>query len=154
MPTRKRRIANDIQSNEIAVSPVVSEHAADDAADAPTQQRDGDDRADIGGNLRILRRVEQGAHGRTDRQDQGIEFEPVEQPAEIGGEQDVPLVTVEAAIPRLPQGDGVGHGHPLWLADPPTRVACNRGAPQPRGFMFSRYWRCRRARGRPNRRAL
>src|SRR5262249_50487048 len=32
--------------------------------------------------------------------------------AEIGGEQDVPLVAVEAAIPRLPQSDDVGHGRP------------------------------------------
>src|SRR5262249_34638152 len=55
-----------------------------------------------------------------DRQDQRIQFEAVEQPAEIGGEQDVPLVAGKAAIPRLPQGDGVGHGHPPLLADQPA----------------------------------
>src|SRR5262249_21298878 len=105
------------RQNHCALAPeVVGEHAADDAADSPAEQRDGDDRADIGGDLRVMRRLRQGAPRRTERPEQRMQFEPVGQPAEIGGEQDVALVAGEAAIPRLWQGDGVGHGHsPLGL---------------------------------------
>src|SRR5262249_57580473 len=79
--------------------------------------------------------VEQGAHGGGDGKEQGKQLEPVEQPAEIGGEQDVPLLAGEAAIPWLRHGDGVGHWHPRLLADQPASVSRNRDAPQPRGFV-------------------
>src|SRR5262249_14585365 len=66
--------------------------------------------------LRILRRLDLGEHRWTDRQERRTQWQPVEQPAEIGGNEDVPVVAGEAAIPGLRQGDGVGHGHsPLGL---------------------------------------
>src|SRR5262249_54420014 len=58
------------------------------------------DRAGIGGNERVLRRVEKLMQGNADGEDQGEHLKAVEGPAEGRGEQRLPLRLGERAIPR------------------------------------------------------
>jgi hypothetical protein len=106
MPTRNRNSANDIQSK---AADIVGQDAAQDAADAPAEQGDRDDRAGIGRDLRKLRRLEQLAQRHPDGEDQGEGFIAIEHPAHVGGDERLPLGAGERAVPG-----SVGAGGDAW----------------------------------------
>src|SRR5262249_59022472 len=85
---------------------IVGEHAAKEPAQAPAEHGDGDDGAGIGGNELVLRGGEQLAQRHADGEDEREDFEAVEGPAEIGGDERLPLRAVERAVPGRGRGGG------------------------------------------------
>src|SRR5215831_21175158 len=51
-------------------------------------------------NGRSLANIKQLLHGEADSQEQGVDLEAVEQPAEVRGDEDPPLLSIEQAVPR------------------------------------------------------
>ena len=150
MPTRKRRqrerhpvpgegakpghdrIGEDRDDHGAPAADIIGQHAADQAADAPAEQGDADDGAGIGRDLRKLRRIEQLAQRHADHQDQREGLVAVEHPAEIRGNQRVPLARGRGCDTTAPIGQ-----LPLTWIVPPSRSR----------FQFSRLIRpwCLRA---------
>ena len=110
------RVGQDREQHGALAADVVGDHAADQPADAPAEQRERDHRAGVDRDLRILRRIEQLVERHADRDHQRVGLVAVEQPAEIGGDQRVPLALVERAVPGLRTSGDVGHGIPPFVA--------------------------------------
>jgi len=78
---------------------VVGKHAAEEAAEAPAEHGDGNDRAGISGDERVLRRIQELMQRNADGEDEREHFESVEGPAEVRGGERLPLRAVQRAIP-------------------------------------------------------
>src|SRR5262249_30806547 len=97
---------------------IVGKHAAEQAADRPTEYGYRNDRAGIGGGERGLGRLQElmqrDAHGEDKRE----HFETIERPPEGRGDKRFPLRAVERAIPwrRLESAD---------FAHDPLRDTCS-----------------------------
>src|SRR5262249_57681947 len=95
----KGGIGEDGKGDRAVGGEIVGKHAAEQAADRPTEYGYRNDRAGIGGDARIFGRVqelmERNAHGENKRE----HFETVERPAEVRGDKRFPLRPVERAIP-------------------------------------------------------
>ncbi len=106
-----QRIGQDRQHHHALAADVVGEDAADQPAHAPAQERDRDDRAGVGRNLGVLRRRQQLMERHGNGEDQRVGLIAVEEPAQVRGEKCIPLVAIEAAIPRASKsGLSAGHG--------------------------------------------
>src|SRR5262249_20219873 len=86
---------------------VVGEHAAKQASEPPTEHGDGNDRASIGRDERILGRVQELMQGNAHGENECEHFETVERPSQIRCDKRFPLRPVERAIPwrRLESAD-------------------------------------------------
>jgi hypothetical protein len=97
----------DDRADHHAFAPeIIGKHAAQDTAARPAQQRDPDRRTGKERNLRVLRRVQKLVQRDPDRQDQGVGFVAVEEPAEVGRSERFPLLCVERPVPRHRCSDG------------------------------------------------
>jgi hypothetical protein len=96
---RHKRIGEDRQHHGALAAEIIGEHAADQAADRPAEQRERDDGSGVDGNLTVLGRLEKLAQRGADRDHQREGLVAIEHPTEIGGDQRVPLAAVEQAIP-------------------------------------------------------
>ncbi len=105
-------IAQDREQHGALAADVVGDHAAEQAADRPAEQGEGDHRAGIERYLRVLGRVQQLMEGRADTKHQRVGLVAVEQPAEVGGEQGIPLAAVQRAIPGLRAHCDIRHNVP------------------------------------------
>src|SRR5262249_49103148 len=79
---------------------IVGEHAAEQPAETPAEYRDGDDRAGIGGNELVLRGGKQLMQRHTHGEDEREHLEAVEGPAEVRGDERLPLRASERAMTR------------------------------------------------------
>ena len=95
------RVGEDRQNHRALAPDIVGNHAPDHAADRPAEQGERDHRAGIDRDLSVARRIEELAQGDADRDDQRIGFVTVEDPAQIGCDQRLPLGTAKGAIPGL-----------------------------------------------------
>ena len=96
----RQRIGEDRQHHRPLAADIIGDDAADDAAGRPAEHGRRQDIAGVTRDLRILRGFEQLVQRKADGQEQRVDLEPVEQPAEVRGEQHLPLLAVERAIPR------------------------------------------------------
>jgi hypothetical protein len=110
-----QRIGQDGIDHRPAAADIVGQDTAQNAADAPTKQRDRDDGPGIGRDLRELRGIEQLAQRHPDREDQGESLIAVEHPAQIGGSERLPLDAGERNVPGTVRGGGDG-----LHVDPPS----------------------------------
>src|SRR6266436_3883670 len=90
---RKRRMRTAGSAN--MSTSVVGKHAAE----APAEHGDGNDRAGISGDERVLRRIQELMQRNADGEDEREHFESVEGPAEVRGGERLPLRAVQRAIP-------------------------------------------------------
>ena len=95
----RQRIGEHGDDHHPLAPDVVGENAADHPADAPSEQRDGDDGAGVSRNLRMQLWRQQLLHRHADGQDQAVGFKPIEQPAQVRGDKRVPLHPVQRAVP-------------------------------------------------------
>ena len=96
----RQRIGEDGQDHRPLAADIVGDDAADHTAGGPAEDGGGEDVAGVTGNGRVLGRVEQLVQSEADGEEQRIELETVEQPAEVRGDQHPPLRAIERAIPR------------------------------------------------------
>src|SRR6266513_2017908 len=112
------RVRQDRDHHGPLASDVIGQNAADHAPDSPAEQREGDDGAGVARDLRELRRREQLMQSYADRQQKGVGLVAVEHPAEIRGDERIPLPPIKAAVPRLRSSYAdLGHRGPLPKAD-------------------------------------
>ena len=92
--------------------------SVDDAADHPTggpaEHGEGENIAGILRNGRSLANIKQLLQGEADSQEQGVDLEAVERPAEVRSDKDPPLLSVERALPRY-SADRVHLRHASFL---------------------------------------
>jgi hypothetical protein len=63
---------------------VVGHNTADQAANAPAKEGDGEHRTNISRDLGESGRIDERPHGRSGRQNQSVGLKAVEEPAQIG----------------------------------------------------------------------
>src|SRR5260221_10456032 len=97
-------MGEDGENHRAFAADVTGKHAADEAADPPTEQRDGDGGTDIGGNLRVLRGIEQRTHCGADGPEKPIQIPGLEEAARNWGGADISPVGGGAAGPTPPPG--------------------------------------------------
>src|SRR5262249_26600062 len=79
---------------------IIGDDAADHTTGGPAEHGEGENIAGILRNGRSLANIKQLLHGEADSQEQGVDLEAIEQPAEVRGDKDPPLLSVERAVPR------------------------------------------------------
>src|SRR5262249_44175381 len=97
---REQGIGKDRKGHRALAAEIVGKHAAEQAAESPTEHGYGNDRAGIGGDERILGRVQELMQGNAHGENECEYFETVERPSQIRGHKRFPLRPVERAIPR------------------------------------------------------
>src|SRR5262249_35865292 len=142
---REQRIGKDRERHRPLAAAIVGKHAGEQAADRPTEYGYRNDRAGIGGDERVLGRLQElmqrDAHGENKRE----HFETIERPPEVRGDKRFPLRAVERAIPwrRLQSAD--------FAHDPlPDCSACPAGSSRMKAYAnIPRAWKsglCRQSR--------
>ena len=102
-----QRISQDRQHHCALTADVVGDDATHHAAGGPAGYRARQDVAGILRDRSVLRWIEQLTQRKADGEEDCVDLETVEQPAEIGCEEHSPLLAAERAVPRYSRIDGV-----------------------------------------------
>ncbi len=143
---REQRIGKDRKGHRALAAEIVGKHAAEQAADRPTEYGYRNDRAGIGGDERVLGRVQELMQRNANGENKCEHFEAIERPPEVRGDKRFPLRPVERAIPwRILESADFAHD-PL----PDLCSACPAGRSRMKAYAnIPRAWKsglCRQAR--------